>query len=206
MDHQRVKWIALASFVCQCQTDAFVFKRLKGVLQDAGYTSCPDSLASKRDAQGHIVKAMVSLSDATQQDRLGIKLKEKRHRAKRCKRDGIRKIFESVVLRITSKHLKRWGRLLEEWFDELADFPGQKHTKHLNLSGDKRVGKSSAYPLAVHLCLYGYAPAYGKHCNGNLQEVLAKVTIDPAWFDDCVNTCADRWGETFCNYTYVSKV
>jgi hypothetical protein len=204
MDAQHAQ--ALATFVTQCQVTLFVLTVVPAILKQFSLRSSEKAFAHKVEAYEDLVEALQhkEVKDDVKQDKLRKALTEKRYRAKRCLTGGVQTIFKALVLRITKDDLARWGGLIEGWFDDLARQFKMRTVKHLHVSGEGGVGKSSAYPLALHMCIYGYPPDSDLHDSDNLKDLLTKVDIDPAWTDDCVNVGVDDCDEPTSSFAYVS--
>jgi hypothetical protein len=205
MDAQHAQ--ALATFVTQCQVTLFVLTVVPAILKQYGLRSSDKAFSDKVGAYNDLVEALQKkeLNDAVKQDMLRKALTEKSYRAKRCLTEGVQTIFKALVLRITKDDLARWGDLIEEWFDDLARQFKIRTVKHLHVSGEGGVGKSSAYPLALHMCIYGYPPDSDLHDSDNLKDLLTRVDIDPAWTDDCINVrVKDDCDEPASSFAYVS--
>ena len=199
-------WRSLAAFACECQTDEFTLNRVPKILREEQVGSnVPEAFESKRDAFDKLVETFEGIENHRQFNTLRKRLTDSNFRARRCTAEGAQEIFEGIIRRPTKEHAQSWGVRIRDIFNELALNPRKVHSAHLHVSGDREQGKSSAYPLALHICFYGYAPLPDLHDNSMLKELQASVHVDPKWTEDCKNE-GTNFGIPFCNYGYVSVI
>ena len=135
---------------------------------------------------------------------LRLKLTARELRAFRCTRQGVREIFTSLILNLTDEDADRWSDLVEGWFSTLCENPMWKLVVHVHVCNARGQGKSSAYPLALHLCLFGYPPPSQLQNNPELETLLNRVDLKPEWTSDCPVTPKDAYGNLFCQYGRVN--
>jgi hypothetical protein len=194
------KWFrVIACFVANKQTDAFVKNHVNGILKEFS----PDLEQDDDD----VIQRIVDVFDEIQADNerckeLAEQLTNNNFRAKWCLKNGVKNIFKGLVRRISTNTLNRFGELFERFWDKLAAEPWTRHLKNVHIAGDRYLGKSSVYQLAIFICEFGYPPNVEIIIGPNhfTTELLAQVK--PEWTDDCINEPED---DTKCEFARVRE-
>ena len=200
------KWFrVIACFVAKKQTDAFVKNHVNNILKNFSSDLEQDE---DDDDDEDVVQRIVDVFDENQANNqtckaLARQLTNKDFRAKWCKKDGVKDIFKGLVRRISTKTLNRLGEQFEKFWDDLAAEPWKLHLKNVHIAGDRELGKSSAFQLAIFICEFGYPPNVELIVGPNhfTFELLAQVK--PEWTDDGINEPED---EVMCEFSQVRSV
>ena len=200
------KWFrVIACFVANKQTDAFVKNHVNNILKKFSSDLGQDD---DDDDDEDVVQRIVDVFDENQANNqtckaLARQLTNKDFRAKWCKKDGVKEIFKGLVRRISTKTLNRLGEQFEKFWDNLAAEPWKLHLKNVHIAGDRELGKSSAFQLAIFICEFGYPPNVELIVGPNhfTPELLAQVKSE--WTDDGINEPED---EVMCEFSQVWSV